>query len=118
MTLSFANDHVDLDTYYGKDANAGFVPGNRLTMTLSVTFDLSNENFSDVVQSAQFSGYDPEIILGNAASGRYLKVTAPKWVPSVPTIEVPENGTTPVTLEGNLYESAAGANDPISVEFR
>jgi hypothetical protein len=47
-----------------------------------------------------------------------LKITAPKWIPSVPSIEVPENGVTPVTLEGNLYQSAAGANDAILVEFK
>jgi len=118
VTISFNNDHVDLDSYFGRDANAGFVAGNRLTMSMSVTFDLSNENFSEVVQTSKFEGFDPELILGNASSGRYLKITAPKWIPSVPSIDVPENGTTPVTLEGNFYESSPGAKDPVSVEFR
>lgn len=115
--LTFTNDHVDFDNCFGADANKGFAAANRMTMALAVTFDLSNANFAEVVQSANFEGYAPEIILG-AVSGRHLKITAPKWIPAVPSIEVPENGVTPVTLEGNLYQSSPGAQDPILVEFK
>lgn len=117
ITLSVANDHVDRDNCFGADANQGFVAGNRCTMSLSVAFDLSNENFADVVQARNFEGFAPEIIVGNV-SARHLKITAPNWIPAVPPIEVPENGTTPVTLEGNLYQSAPGAKDPIKLEFK
>jgi hypothetical protein len=117
ISLTMANDPVDLDNIYGKDANAGAVYGNRATMTLSVTFNLSNENFAEVVLARKFEGLAPEIILGDA-SGRHLRIRAPKWMPAVPAIEVPENGTTPVTLEGILYESAPGQRDPITVSFR
>jgi hypothetical protein len=117
MTLSFTNEHNDLDGYFGRDANAGFVAGNRLTMNLSITFDLSNENFAEVVQSSGFAGFTPEIALG-ATSGRHLLIAATKWIPAVPAIEVPENGTTPVTLEGVLYPTAPGTKDPISVKFK
>jgi hypothetical protein len=116
-TLTMNNNHNDLDGYFGRDANAGFVAGQRLDLGLSVAFDLSNETFGEVVQTSNFEGFDPEIILGNASSGRYLRIRAKKWIPSVPSIEVPENGTTPVTLEGSLFQSAAGARDPITVEF-
>lgn len=116
IQLTFTNDHNDLDGYFGRDANAGFVPGNRLTIALSVTFDLSGENFSEVVQSQTFAGFNPELIIGETI-GRYCKITGPKWIPAVPPIELPENGTTPVTLEGNLYQSAPGQQDPILVEF-
>lgn len=117
IELSFTNDHHDFDMDYGSDANKGFAAAERLTMSLNVTFDLSNENFPEVVQSSQFEGFAPEIILGDASNGRYLKVTAPKWIPAVPAIEVPESGVTPVTLEGDLYQSVPGARDPILVEF-
>lgn len=118
IQLSFTNEHVDFDNCFGADANTGFAAANRLTIALSVTMDLSNQNFSEIVQSAQFAGFNPEIVLGSETSGRYLKITAPKWIPAVPSIEVPENGTTPVTLEGTLYQSAPGMQDPITVEFR
>lgn len=117
ISLTLANDPVDLDNIFGKDANAGAVYANRATMTLSVTFNLSNENYGEVVAARNFEGLNPEIILGDPA-GRHLKITAPKWMPAVPAIEVPENGTTPVTLEGILYESAPGQRDPIVVSFR
>jgi hypothetical protein len=117
IQLSFTNEHTDFDNCFGAETNMGFAAANRLTMALSIGFDLSNHNFAEVVQSANFAGFNPEIILGSV-SGRHLKITAPKWIPSVPSIEVPENGVTPVTLEGNLYQSAAGANDAILVEFK
>jgi len=117
ITLAFANDHVDLDNRFGRDANVGFVAGNRATGTLTVEFDLSNENLGDLVQAREFSGFAPEIILGDSATGRYLKITAPKWIPSIPPIDVPESGTTSISMEGNFYQSAPGARDPISVEW-
>lgn len=115
--LDIQNDHNDLDGYFGHDANAGFIAGNRMTGKLTVTFNLSNENFGEVVRTRKFGGYNPQIILGAIGSGRYLKITAPKWIPAVPNIEVPQNGPTPITLEGTLYQSAPGARDPIKVSF-
>lgn len=116
ISLTFTNDHVDLENCFGSDHNEGFAAANRMSIVMSVTADLSNENFGDLVQSSKFAGFTPEVVLG-ASSGRRLKITASKWIPSVPPIEVPENGTTPVTLEGTLYESVPGAKDPILVEF-
>ncbi len=116
IQLAFVNDHVDLDNCFGVDHNEGFAAANRLTVTMSVTFDLSNENFAEVVQSSTFAGYAPEIVLG-ATSGRHFKFTAPKWIPSVPPIELPENGVTPVTLEGVLFQSAPGQQDPLLAAF-
>ena len=115
--LEIGNEHNDLDSYFGKDANAGFVAGNRCTMKLTVTADLSNENFGELVKLRSFGGLDPVFLLGDPTSGRALRVAASKWIPAVPSVEVPENGTTPVTLEGNLFESAPGAKDPVVVSF-
>jgi hypothetical protein len=117
INLKIANDHNDFDNRFGSDANKGFAAGNRMTATLGVTFDLSNETFGQVVRTRQFAGFNPEIVLGSVASGRYLKITAPKWITNVPAIEVPENGTTPVTLEGVLYQSSAGSKDPVKLRF-
>lgn len=116
IQLAFTNDHVDLANCFGVDHNEGYAAANRMTATLSVTMDLSNENFGELVKSQEFAGFDPVVILGST-SGRHMKITAPKWIPSVPAIEVPENGTTSVTLEGVLYQSAPGAQDPVVVSF-
>jgi len=116
ISLNINNDHVEFDNRFGKDTNAGFAAGNRMTAELSVTFDMSNETFGKVVRSRKFEGLNPEILLG-AVSGRYLKITAPKWVTNAAPIDVPENGTTPVTLTGNLFQSKAGGKDPIKLRF-
>lgn len=119
IALSFNQNHTDLDGYYGRDSNAGFVAGGRLDMNLEVTFDLSSkETMSEIVQSSKFLGFTPQIVLGNTGLGRYLDISATNWIPEVPNIEVPENGPTPVTLKGMLYQSQPGARDPIAVKFR
>lgn len=118
ISLAFENNHVDFDNRFGSDTNKGRAAANRLTGNLSVTFDLSNETMGDVVRARDFGGFDPEIVLGSTSSGRYLRIRAPKWIPAVPTLDIPENGTTEVTLEGTLYQSAPGQKDPFSVSFR
>lgn len=118
IELTVANNHIDLDNRFGKKDNAGFVAGNRVDMNLSVGFDLSNETYAQIVQAKKFGGFAPEIVIGDAVSGRHLKVAIKKWIPSVPPKELPENGTTPITMEGALYQSTPGARDPISVEYR
>lgn len=118
ITLSLVNDHVDLSNCFGADANKGFAAGNRATMTLEVTLDLSNENFGDLVQAREFGGFDAEIVIGpDPSSNRQLSITMPKWIVSVPPIDLPENGTTPVTFTGILYQSEAGARDPVKFTF-
>lgn len=118
ISLDIQNEHNDRDNCFGSDHNDGFVAGNRMTATLSATADLSNEHFAKFVRAREFPGFDPEIVLGSTTSGRYLRIRAPKWIPSVPAIELPQNGTTPVTLEGVLFQSTPGAKDPIVVSFR
>jgi hypothetical protein len=115
--LKIANDHTDFDNRFGADANKGFAAAARMTATLSMTFDLSNETFGQVVRTREFSGFSPQIVLGDEASGRFLKITAPKWIPSVPNIEVPDSGVTTVTLEGTLYQSGTGKKDPLKLRY-
>jgi hypothetical protein len=117
VTLDIQNNHVDFDAYFGKDANAGQAPANRCEMNLSVQFDLSNENFGDIVKMREFGGFTPEFIIGSTETARKLKITAAKWIPSLPSLEVPESGTTQITAEGRLLESASGKRDPIVVSF-
>jgi hypothetical protein len=117
FNLKIANDHVDFDNRFGADANKGFAAANRATITLKVDFDLSNETFGDVVRTRNFAGFNPELVIGTVSSGRYLKITAPKWIPSVPPIEVPENGVSSISLEGQLYQSDTGQKDPVKLRF-
>jgi hypothetical protein len=65
----------------------------------------------------EFGGFTPEFIIGSTETARKLKITAAKWIPSLPSLEVPESGTTQITAEGRLLESASGKRDPIVVSF-
>lgn len=116
ITLTAANDHVDKTNCFGTDANQGFIPGNRMTMALEVTLDLSNDFYGKLVRAAEFKGFSPVLYIGDT-SDRHLKISIPKWIPSLPPIELPENGTTPITLSGNLYQSQPGTKDPIVIEY-
>jgi len=116
IELALVNDHIDLNNCFGSDVNEGFAAGNRATWTLSVTLDLSNENMGELVQARKFGGFSPEITIGDV-TGRHMKITAPKWIVSVPPIDLPENGTTPITFEGNLFQSNPGSRDPVVIEF-
>jgi len=82
-----------------------------------VTLDLSGENLGDLVRSRNFGGLDGDLIIGNV-SGRYLLVDFKKWIVSVPSIDLPENGTTPVSFTGTLYQSSPGSRDPITLSFK
>jgi len=113
INIGLVNDHVDLDNCFGSETNEGFAPANRMTITVGVTLDLSNENFGELVQARKFSALSGELVIGNPASGRKLTISWPKLITSVPTIDLPENGVVPVTFEGTLYQSDAGAGDPI-----
>lgn len=115
--ISMKNDHYDRNQVFGSDGNRGFIAAQRLTAEMKVDFDLSNETFGAVVRTREFGGFDPEIVLGNPATGRYLKITAPNWIPAVPTTELPENGPTTVSLVGNLLESSPGARDPFRLRY-
>jgi hypothetical protein len=116
LTLGYVNNHVDFDNCFGSDGNLGFAAANRATITLSVTFDLSNENLGDVVDARDFNGFSPVIEIGpDPDSGRKVTISATKWTPSVPALTLPENGTVPVTMEGILYQSTPGARNPVSM---
>jgi hypothetical protein len=117
ISLTWNNDHQALNNCFGSDHNEGFVASQRATGTLSLTVDLSGENMGDIVQSRLFGGFQPVLIIGDTA-GRYEEIAIAKWIPSVPPIDPPENGTTSVTLEGICYQSAPGARDPITDSFK
>ena len=117
VVLTLSNDHIDRMNCFGTDSNEGGVAGNRAVWTLSITFDLSNENYGKLLQAEKFGGFSPELIIGDSTATRYLKITAPRWLPAIPSKEIPANGTTSITLEGSLYQSEAGARDSIKLSF-
>jgi hypothetical protein len=118
LTLSYQNNHNDLDDRFGRDTNVGFIAGNRAEIKLTVKFDLSaGDTLGTVIQTRAFAGFAPKLILGDGSTARKMTIEGVKWIVTVPAIDVPQNGPTPVTLEGMLYQSAPGAQDPIKITF-
>ena len=118
FTASFANNHFDINNCFGAKCNQGFIPAERLTVELSVTFDLSNENFAQVVKLRDCKGLCPYFQLGDpATTGAYFTLQAENWIPNVPPIALPSSGPTPITLTGTLYETSKGSNDPFKATY-
>jgi len=117
ITFTMTDNHTDLDNRFGADANKGYVAGTRADPVLEVQFDLSNENYAEIVQAKEFAGFAPELVLGDTSSGRYLQINWPNWIPSMPPIESPESGTTQITMSGNCYQSAPNAADSMTIKF-
>lgn len=118
IELAYNNDHIDLNNCFGSDANLGFSAANRATISLSVTVDLSNQHFGELVQARKFEGFNPVLVIGDENSGRYAQLDISKYITEVPPIDLPENGTVPVTFSGTLYQSTPGAKDPLTLRFR
>ena len=117
IILGYTNNHTHFDNCFGAAGNKGFAAASKAAINLSVTVDLSNENLGDIVQARQFGGFDPVITIGET-SGRHAVISAPKWIVSVPPIELPAEGVVPTTLEGLLYQSKSGARDPIQFDLK
>lgn len=118
-TVAIANDHELVDYCYGEDALAGsiFVPGNRMTATVTVEMNLNDEmvKFFNDVQA--FDAQDITIVLGDSA-GRHMEVAMPKVKFNVPAFAIPETGSVPVAFEGNAFQTALDAADEVTVEFK
>lgn len=117
--VNLQNDHELVNYCYGHDSLDApyFVPGNRLTATISIESNL-NDKLLKLFNSVQnFEAQVIEVILGDAA-GRHLDIDIPKAFFPVPSFAVPDTGSIPVTFEGTAYQTAFDAADEISVHFK
>ena len=118
-TISVANGHEIVNYCWGTDAASGsiFVPASRLEVSVSIEMNLNHElvEFYNAVQS--FEAQDLNFKLGDTAL-RFLEIDLPKVVFQVPSIDVPETGSIPVSFEGTAYQSALDAADEIVVSYQ
>jgi hypothetical protein len=49
---------------------------------------------------------------------RFLEIDLPKVIFQVPSIDVPETGSIPVSFEGTAYQTALDAADEIVVSYQ
>lgn len=118
-TISVANGHEVVNYCWGTDAASGsiFVPASRLEVSVSIEMNLNHDlvEFYNAVQS--FEAQDLNFKLGDTAL-RFLELDLPKVIFQVPSIEVPENGSIPVSFEGVAYQSSLDAADELVVSYK
>lgn len=119
LSLSMANDHEAQDFCFGEEglSNTLFVPGSRFSANVSLELNL-NDDLVEFINglSPEFAGENIVVILGDSAT-RHMQITMPKVIFQLPSIEVPDSGTIPITFEGLAYQSALDAADEVQIEF-
>jgi hypothetical protein len=118
-TVNIQNNHEVVNYSFGTDGLASpyFVPGSRLTATVTVECNLNAETIRLFNRIQDFEAQDLQIVLGQAA-GRHLEVACPSVKFKVPAFSLPDTGSVPVSFEGDAYQSAVDAADEIAVEFK
>jgi hypothetical protein len=120
LTLSMSNNHEVQDFCFGKEglSDSAYVPADRFNAEVSMELNLNDDlvEFINEIKTGDFAGENIVVILGDSSS-RHLKITMPKVIFPIPSIEVPDTGSIPVTFTGNAYQSALDAADEVQVEF-
>jgi hypothetical protein len=118
-SINIQNNHEIVDYCYGTDGLASpfFVPGDRMTASISVEMNLNADIVRFFNRVQDFEAQDFTIVLGDAA-GRHLELTAPNVRFSVPAFSLPDTGSVPISFEGNAYQSALDLADELTVEFK
>jgi hypothetical protein len=117
-TITIANGNEAQNFCFGSDALSGslFVPASRLEVTASVEINLNKQNVGLYNDIQAFLPQDLLFVLGDSLT-RHLEIDLPKVIFQVPSIEVPDSGSIPVTFEGTAYQTALGAADEIEVAY-
>lgn len=119
--ISFANNHELKDNCYGEEGLGGslYIPGGRLDINVSLEINMSHDvlAFLNDIRD-DLTGQDIQLILGDSA-GRHLQVDMDRVIFSIPSVEVPESGSIPITLESAaVVQSAIDAKDEISIHYK
>ena len=118
FSMNCTNNHEVQDFCYGEEGLGGklFVPGGRFTSEVSIEINMTAELVEFLNNKADFTGDDIDLILGDVA-GRHLAIDIPKVIFPVPEVNVPENGTIPVTFTGNANQTALDAADEVTLSY-
>ena len=118
LGLNFQNNHELVDYCYGSNNLSGkyYVPGDRMTCEVSLSFNLSDEMIEFLHKVKRFAGQNITAILGDA-TGRHAKVELPRVIFNYPGFSLPDTGSIPVEFSGTAFESDDGLADEVTVSF-
>jgi len=118
-SVSIKNGHEVVNYCWGTDAASGsiFVPASRLEVDVKIELNLNHDlvEFYNSVQ--QFEAQDLNFKLGDTAL-RFLEIDMPKVIFQVPSIDVPDTGSIPVSFEGKAYQDALDAANEVVVSYK
>ncbi|NCY21577.1 hypothetical protein EBX31_06440 [bacterium] len=117
--VDIQNNHEMVSYAYGSDSLSFpfFVPGSRLAVKATVEVNLNKESAKLFNKVQKFEAQAITVKLGDD-TGRHLQVEMPKVLFSVPSFDVPDTGSIPVSFEGNALQSALDAADELTVHFK
>jgi hypothetical protein len=107
----------DQDNWFGADGNRGYIVGDKAEITLKADMLLSASEWSKIIAAKSQSSYGMKIVLGDG-TGRRFEITAPKFIPKSPAVELPDSGSVLASFEGPCLQSAIGENDAFEVAYR
>lgn len=120
ISISMNNNHEAQDFCFGEKGLASpfYVPGDRLTVELSLDLNLNHALVEFLNKKREFPGDNIVVKLGDP-SGRHMEVTIPRAIFPVPEIPIPDTGTIPISFTGNAYtsDSQGEAADEITIKF-
>ena len=95
---------------------AHFVPGDRLTVEVSLSFNLSDDMIEFLHKVKRFEGQAITAIVGDS-TGRHAKFELPRAIFNYPGFSLPDTGSIPVEFSGTAFESDFGDADELTVSF-
>ena len=118
LGLNFQNNHELVDYCFGEDGLGGtlFVPGDRLTVEVTMSMNLNHEVLAFFIGLLDFPTKNIVGVLGNVA-GRNVTFTVPSARFMIPAFSVPDTGSIPVEFSGTAYETAFGLADEVEVRY-
>jgi hypothetical protein len=117
LTIALANNHERVDYCFGADGldSPFFIPAGRLDVTVTAELNMSKALVGFYNKIVANEPVDIDAILGNA-TGRHYQFLLPRVIFNIPSIEVPESGSIPVSYEGLSFQSSLDAADEVSVQ--
>jgi hypothetical protein len=117
--INIENNHEMINYCFGERGLSGplFAPTSRVNINVTNEINLNAEVLKLLNTARDFSGIAVDLILGDILS-RYMEINMPKWTPSIPVIDVPDEGTIPVSFEGMAYATTETSADEILISFK
>ena len=113
--FSFDPSFEDLDDIYGQPGNYGYIAGGRQVIGCKLDLRISAEQYKRILSSKAKKKVPVEIRIKNGA--RSLIISMPRVDFDVPSVEFPDEGSVPVSLEGKALATEAGAYDAFTFRY-